>query len=841
MDRLADHRFSEMRVALDAGLCFADVLLPIDDLATLCPSGHLSPPLVRWAVDRRGRLISLEERGGHEQARFAADPIGLAWTTLLTGEHRRNLIRAALGGTQAEPLLVQIRCFHDRPRWFRVTLARVDEPGSPVGWRGTLENMEDCTAASDLSKALAESQEHYRWSFELSPQVPWTAGPDGSIQEVGPRWFELTGMPPDQALGTGWIGALHPDDIERTIAIWTGSLVSGAPVDIEYRVLLRDGGYRWMRARAAPRRDADGCVVRWYGTLEDVHAERLARSALSDSEERFRLAVQSARLGIWDFDCISGVRTWSAEFRAMLGISADQPATTELALDLVHPEDRDRLKHMLDAVAQGGGALHFEATLRIRRADTGALRWIRSTGWTSRTDGGAVSRIIVTFLDVTEERNAEERIRWAATHDSMTRLPNRTRWQASLETLSANAQQHGDRFGLLLLDIDDLKRTNDALGHDAGDALLCAFAEKLSSVAPADAVVGRLGGDEFGLIAPTIDSEAGLESLSRDLMEACRMPVAHQGRLLEFGVSIGGAIFGNHAVRADELLKAADLALYASKRGGRSRLTVFHSELRAEAQQRTSMIHMARQIVADRLVVPYYQPKVDMRTGRLLGFEALLRWHHPRLGIQLPGAIAAAFLHSELAVGLTVQMLEGVLADLRLWLNKGLNPGRVAINASPADFARGDFSDRVLDHLHRMDIPAAHFEIEVTESVLLGNGGDQVARAMGHFADAGVRLALDDFGTGFASLSHLKQYPVDIIKIDRSFVQDVERDEGNAAIVDAIVKLGGSFGMEVVAEGVETPAQADHLLALGCVVGQGYYFGRPLPLEATHALIAAQE
>jgi diguanylate cyclase (GGDEF)-like protein/PAS domain S-box-containing protein len=779
MDRLADHRFTDMRGALETGLSFADGMVWGRDLSTLSPSDGLSPRQLRWTADRRGRLTFLKQAGGRAQACFAVDPAGLGWMTLLPSEHRRNLLRAALSWREGGPLLVQLRCSNDRQRWFRVTLARVDESGRSIGWRGTLENMEDCSAAGDLSKALAESQEHYRWSFELSPQVPWTAGPDGSIQEVGPRWSELTGMSPDQALGTGWIGAVHPDDLERTVAVWTGNLVSGAPVDIEYRVLLRDGGYRWMRARAAPRKDADGRIVRWYGTLEDVHAERLARSALSESEERFRLAVQSARLGIWDFDCITGVRTWSAEFRTMLGISADQPATTDLALDLVHHEDRDRLKHMLDAVAQGVVPPHFEATLRIRRADNGVLRWIRSTGWTTRTDGGAVSRIIVTFLDVTEERNAEERIRWAATHDSMTRLPNRTLWQASLETLSAHAQKHGERFGLLLLDIDDLKRTNDALGHDAGDALLCAFAEKLSSVAPADAVLGRLGGDEFGVIAPSIYGEGGLESLSRELMAECRTPVAHQGRMLEFGVSIGGAIFGDHGDRADDLLKAADLALYASKRGGRARLTVFHSELRAEAQQRTSMIHMARQIVADRLVVPYYQPKVDMRTGRLLGFEALLRWRHPRLGVQLPGTIAAAFLHSELAVGLTAQMLDSVFADLRDWLNSGFDPGRVAINASPADFAQGDFSDRVLHQLHRMDIPAAHFEIEVTESVLLDNGGDQVARAMRCFADAGVRLALDDFGTGFASLSHLKQYPVDVIKIDRSFVHEVERDEGN--------------------------------------------------------------
>lgn len=705
---------------------------------------------------------------------------------------------------------------------------------------GLLDDPMAVPSAQDaaLAQALAESREHYRWSFELSPQVPWTAAPDGSIEEVGPRWLDLTGMTPDQAKGAGWVAALHPDDMERVVSVWTAHLVSAASVDIEYRVLLREGGYRWMRARATARRDGQGRVVRWYGTLEDVHAERTARHALTESEERFRLAVQSARLGIWDFDCVTGARTWSDELRDMLGVPPDQPATAELALSLVHADDRDRLADILNAVAVGVAPPHFEATLRIRRADTGALRWIRSTGWSTGSDAGGLARIIVTFLDVTERRDAEDRIRWAATHDAMTRLPNRTLWQASLEALSAQARAGGRSFGLLLFDVDDLKRTNDSLGHDAGDALLCAFAAKLAAVAPPDATLGRLGGDEFGLIAPSIRSGEELEALSAALIETVREPVTLNGRRLDFGVSIGGAIFGEHADQADDLLKAADLALYASKRAGRSRLTLFQSDLRAEAQQRASMIHMAREIVADNLALPYYQPRVDMRTGRHLGFEALLRWRHPRLGVQLPGTIAAAFDHGELAVRLTQQMLDAVVRDMAGWLALGLKPGRMAINAAAADFAQGDFAERVLSQLAASGVPANLFEVEITESVLLDKSADQVAHVMRRFAQAGVRLALDDFGTGYASLTHLKRYPVDVIKIDRSFVSDIEEDAGNVAIVDAIVKLGGSFGMEVVAEGVETAEQAERLLGLGCVVGQGFRFGRPEPAEAAVARLS---
>ncbi len=777
--------------------------------------------------------MAVERESSRFLPRFAADPIGLGWRALLAAKDRRTLLDAARASERPQPLTLPLRCTDGQDRWCMIRMMRVPLPGQQAQWYGTVEDVHERHDRDSraLAAALAESREHYRSSVELSPQVPWTAGPDGDIQEVGPRWLDLTGMAPHRALGTGWLGALHPDDTQRVVAIWRGHLASGAPVDVDYRIRLRGGDYRWMRARASARRDARGSVIRWYGTLEDVHAERLAQNALSDSEERFRLAVQSARLGIWDFDCVTGVRTWSDEFRRMLGLDEGQPATTDIALTLVHPDDRERLRVMLDAVAAGAVPPHFEATLRVHRADNGALRWFRSTGWTTRSDAGRALRIVVTFRDITEEHDAEERIRWAATHDPMTRLPNRALWQATLEEMAARAQVDGKNFGLLLLDIDDLKRTNDSMGHDAGDALLCAFAERLASVAPPDAVLGRLGGDEFGLAATSLSDSAALERFSAALIDNMRMPHVHQGRSLDCGVSIGGAVLGEHAERADDLLKAADLALYASKGAGRGRLTLFQSSLRSEAQQRSSMIRMARQVVTDRLATPYYQPRIDMRSGHVLGYEALLRWHHPRMGVQLPGSIAAAFDHAEIAVALTGQMLDAVLGDVQRWLQAGFDPGRVAINASAADFASGDFADRVLGLLDQSAIPTAHFEIEVTESVFMGRGAEQVAYALRQFADAGVRVALDDFGTGFASLTHLKQYPVDVLKIDRSFVSNIEQDAGDAAIVDAIVKLGGSFGMEVVAEGVETASQVDFLLNQGCVVGQGFHLGRPQPVD----------
>ncbi len=798
---------------------------------------------MRWIVNDRGRMVARELESGQFGACFAIDPLDYGWRRVLDSKARRALLRAALGASRPDPVTVQLRCADGQRRWCKIRLVRVPGPEDRPRWFGTIEDIHDRRSreARALAVELAESEEHHRWSVALSPQVPWTAAPDGRIEEVGPRWEELTGLPPAAAQGSGWINAVHPDDCPRVLPIWYAHLDSGEPVDLDYRIRARDGQYRWMRARASARRDKKGRILRWYGTLEDIHAQKLDQQALAESEERFRLAVQSAKLGIWDFDVTSHNRSWSPEFRQMLGLGPDVPASIDLALGIVHEEDRPVLYRMAQSVAQGALPPHFEATLRIHRADTGELRWIKSSGWTTRGQVDHPSRIIITFLDVTEERNAEERIRWAATRDAMTGFPNRAEWQSELERAAAEAKRAGRCFGLLLFDIDDLKRTNDSLGHDFGDALLCGFAAQLEAVAPEGAVLGRLGGDEFGMIVTSITDADALIACGTQLLDTVRGPYAHNGRSLDCGISIGAALFGDHADAAEDLLKAADLALNASKAAGRGRITLFQSTMRAEAQQRSAMIRMARHVLADRLVLPHYQPKVDLRTGAVLGHEALLRWNHARRGPQPPATIAAAFDNYELAVQLTQAMLDAVIGDLAAALRAGMAPGPVAVNASTADFMHGDFADRLLTQLARQRVPADLFEVEVTETVFLGHGTDQVAQALERFARAGVRIALDDFGTGFASLSHLKQFPVDVIKIDRSFVCNIEHDAGDAAIVEAIVKLGSSLRMTVVAEGVETEAQAALLRQLGCSVAQGYHFGRPRPWSQVIADLRGEE
>ena len=692
----------------------------------------------------------------------------------------------------------------------------------------TLVVAKDVTERRLAERDLQESEEHRRNFSELSAQINWTATPLGGIDSVSPRWRDVTGYHPDDALGEGWLKRLHADDVAHTVAAWTSATDSGSPVDVEYRLETPDGSFRWFRSRAAARIDDLGQVVRWYGTLEDIHDRKLAERAVRESEERFRFAAQAAGLGIWDYDVRRDRRDWSPEFKAMLGLPADMVPSETTAIGLVDPADRHLLQTLIDAAYAGQGETRFETTLRINRADTGEQRWMKTGGWRIEAPSGKLDRVLVTIRDVTEERSVEQRIRWVADHDVMTGLPNRAAFGDRLERAIERATRNGTTLALILFDVDHLKETNDTIGHDAGDLLLQTLADRLRETLGPDCTIARLGGDEFAAVIEDIDMDAAAQRVDTAL-RGLREPFTHDGRILDCQATAGGSMFPLHGADAADLLKAADIALYAAKARSRGVMLIFRPEMRADLQRRSSMISVARDSAREGRILPFYQPKLRLGSNAVCGFEALLRWHHPRLGLQLPGTISAAFEDLDLAVALNERMLEQITLDMRAWLDAGLDFGRIAVNLSPAEFRHESLVPRVLGHLHRAGIPTSRLELEVTETVFVGRDAESVAQALESFSREGVKIALDDFGTGYASLTHLKAFPVDVIKIDRSFVSNLDTDSGDAAIIDAVVGLGHRLGMEVVAEGVETEAQARYLRSRGCDYGQGYLFGYPAP------------
>jgi diguanylate cyclase (GGDEF)-like protein/PAS domain S-box-containing protein len=776
-------------------------------------------------------------------------------------------------------------------------------------------------------------------------------------------WAEYTGVEPEAGVPFAWLTCVHPDDRAVARRVIDRAVTERTPFTVEYRLSHRSGEWRWVEDHAIPIIDGDR-LTDWVGIVTDIHDRRAAERELRDSELRLRLAIEATSLGIWDVDLATGVRTWSVELKAMLGLPPDVEADEALLIGCVHPEDRDTVAAHDRSTFPAGSAAPNGALFRIIRRDDGRVRWIHSEGRSVCAPDGTPVRRIGTFQDITEQqetrealklamrrqealiaatseivwrasadqtdgdgtgwaeftgqseddargdgwlssvhpddrakaksiceqamsdgtpyvneyrlwhhtggwrwvldrvvplfdddgavtewvgiisdnhdrKTAEEAIRFAANTDALTGLANRAMFQARLDAALAEAQAKGGAVALVLLDLDRFKEVNDSLGHDAGDEVLRTVARRLTRALPHDATIARLGGDEFGIVLPRT-GRVGVGALCTGLLGDLRQPVRYLGREMDCAATIGYSTFPDDDTDAQRVLKNADMALYAAKTAGRGRAFAFTPAMRHEFDRRLQVLRNAKDALASDALVPFYQPKVSLRTGRIVGFEALLRWWDGRQ-LQPPAALLEAFSDAELAAAIGGRILDRVLADMARWRADGVPFGQVAVNLAAPEFLQADLSGRILERLEDRGIPVEALEVEVTEGVLMENDAEALATTLGTLHRAGVSIALDDFGTGYASLTHLKRYPVSWLKIDRSFVAGMETDHDSAAIVLAVLGMAHSIGIRVVAEGVETEGQYACLRDNGCDVAQGFLIARPMAASRVPRFIAVHE
>ncbi|MEX2695319.1 putative bifunctional diguanylate cyclase/phosphodiesterase [Rhizobium mongolense] len=565
----------------------------------------------------------------------------------------------------------------------------------------------------------------------------------------------------------------------------------------------------------------------WLISCDDISALASIRRDMADQNRRFDAALANMPHGLCMFDADKNLLLCNAGYCRLY----DLPET------LTRPGTP--LWQILDYRQTAGNApvqqeayfdVVVEAALKGSAASENIVlmdgRVIKITH-NPMENGGYVA----THEDVTESVRAEEQIKHMAGHDPLTGLPNRTLLREKLEKELALGNG-GKRSALLCLDLDHFKHANDTLGHAVGDLLLKAVTDRLKTCLGEGDSIARLGGDEFVVFQEEVQTKERAAALAQRLVNAIGETFIVEGQPIQIGVSIGIAIAPDDGDTADGVLKNADTALYKAKTGGRGTYCFFEPAMDAGIQKRRKLDADLRQAIAGGQFEIYYQPQVNAGTEEVVGFEALLRWHHPERGLVSPDEFIPLAEETGLIVPLGEWVLRQACKDAANW------PGhvRVAVNLSPVQFRSPSLTHTVISALADSGLSAFQLELEITESVLLTDSETALA-TLHHIKGLGVRIAMDDFGTGYSSLSYLRLFPFDKIKIDQSFIRELGDSKDCAAIVKAVVDLGSSLGITTTAEGVETTNQLDQVREHGCTEIQGYFFGKPLPFSHVEKLL----
>ena len=561
--------------------------------------------------------------------------------------------------------------------------------------------------------------------------------------------------------------------------------------------------------------------------------------ALRESEERYALAVRGASDGLWDWNVSDGALYLSPRWKAMLGYEESEIGERpEDWFELVVPEDREVLRSAIEARPRRGDE-HFEVEHRMRRRD-GSEMWVLTRGVVVRDARGRIVRMAGSQTDVSARKQAEQQLLHDALHDGLTGLANRTLFLDRLSIAVAQRRRsEGVAFAILFLDLDRFKTINDSLGHGVGDRLLIAIAGRLEQLMRPTDTVARLGGDEFAVLARDVRDGASAVHIAERIQESLAHPFEVDDQEVFASASIGIALPDSSGSSAEGLLRDADLAMYRSKAAGRGRYEVFDQELHRAAVALLKLETELRRAVAQDDFVMHYQPIVALDSGRIMGFEALTRWLHAERGLVPPAHFIGLAEETGLIVPLGWLVLRKACRQARDWRERFPSDPQLfmSVNVSGKLFAQDGAVEQVLSILEESRLPPEGLRLEVTESVVLDHG-EAVMRRLRMLRDFGVELSIDDFGTGYSSLSYLQRFRYDSLKIDRSFIHDIEIDDSRA-IVETILSLAHHLGIGVVAEGVETAAQLARLQGLGCPLGQGFWFARPLDSAGAESLLVS--
>ncbi|MBI5719950.1 MAG: EAL domain-containing protein [Burkholderiales bacterium] len=678
---------------------------------------------------------------------------------------------------------------------------------------------------------LRESEKRHADTIELAAIGIAHVGEGGRLLHAN-RWLcELLGYRREELLGLTVRQISHPDDIAVTDGV-RARLHGGeiASFQAEKRYLRRDGTPVWVQLTISAQRDAQGRPLHDIAIIQDITARKQAEAALHLSEQRFRNMVELSSDWYWELDAalrfttFGGRDTGRRHARLLLG----------------------RLAWEIPGAEGGEGWPEFRARLERREpfrdfeyafVDRSGSRCTVSVSGEPLFDaGGGFAGYRGVSRDISERKRAEERVQYLATHDSLTGLPNRAMFSELLNHLIQSSRREGRRFAVLFIDLDRFKLINDSLGHEAGDTLLRTVAQRLKDGLRSSDLVARLGGDEFVMIAQDLPGPEQAARVARRLLAEVIRPVDLSGQECRVTASVGISLYPDDAQDEAALMTHADVAMYHAKEEGKNNFQFYDSRLEKHTLERLALEAGLRHAIERGELSLHYQAKLELADGSIGGVEALLRWTSPELGSISPAQFIPLAEETGLILPIGRWVLRSACVQSMAWQHAGLPPVRVAVNLSPRQLADPGLVDEVRTILAETGLAPDLLELEVTETSVMHNV-ERALEVLSALKAMGVLLAIDDFGTGYSSLAQLKRFPIDTLKVDRSFIRELPMDAEDKAITEVIIAMGKTLCLKVVAEGVETREQQEFLRERACDQLQGYYFSKPLPAAEFAALL----
>ena len=738
-----------------------------------------------------------------------------------------DVARAAVSpsGARASTVQVRFRRKDGQYRWMAATSRPVIDPNGTV--TGRIDTLRDIHTEVLAVQELAASEEESRLAFDRSSVATCLVSNEGMLVRVNPAICQLMGRSEAELLSLGFLELTHPDDVTLGMDLVRDLLAGLRPsFRVTKRYVTGDGRVIWGDVTVSAVLDADGAIRHRIAQIIDVTAEHTLRESLLEAQ-------RIAHVGSWAIDLASGSVTGSAELAAMLGLDHATPLDPSALAASFTPESWERL--ITGIAGTVGTGVPFELEAQTIRSG-GAHGWMLVRGEAMRDVAGTTVGLQGTVLDVTERKVASDALQVLATHDPLTGLANRAALLDEITRALSAGRRSGHVTAVLMMDLDRFKNVNDTLGHGAGDDLLVAAAQRLAIVVRAGDLVARLGGDEFVVVMRDLEGPGEAIRAAGRLVEAFRSSFTPGGAELYTTASVGVAVATESSDAAD-LLREADSAMYAAKGQGRDRVSMFNEDLRADANARLSVeVDLRRALERDELSI-WYQPEVELATGAVIAVEALLRWHHPDGTVWTADRFIDVAEDTGLILSIGDWVLQRACADAAVWAAaRPDRPITVRVNVSALQLAEAGLLGAIDAALTASGLDPALLCIEITETALLRQTATAGENLTG-IRDRGCDIALDDFGTGYASLTYLRQYPVDLLKIDRSFITRITTDDHDRQITAAIIALARALDITVTAEGVEHTEQAALLRQLGCPGAQGWLYSRAVPPEDVTPLL----